>query len=67
MPVYYINSYNITDEEAYAKHGPPVIQLLHKYGAEVLGSGPTLWEGSAKRMIAIIKFPIRSGSVAMLS
>lgn len=49
MPVYYINSYHITDEEAYAKYGLPVIQLLHKYGAEVLGSGPTLWKAVQNR------------------
>jgi len=59
MTVYYINTYDITDEEEYAKYGPPVMQLLKKYGAEVLASDLNAIpvEGALKKMNAVIKFP----------
>lgn len=38
MRVYYVNSYDITDPVEYARYGPPVLDLLQKYGAEVLAS-----------------------------
>ena len=59
MPVYYINTYDIINEEEYAKYGPPVMQLLQRYGAEVLASDRQAIpvEGTLKRMNALIKFP----------
>jgi uncharacterized protein (DUF1330 family) len=59
MPVYYINSYDITNLEEYRKYGPPVLELLHKYGAEVLASDleAIAVEGTARKMNAVIKFP----------
>lgn len=65
MPVYYINSYDIVNEEEYAKYGPPVLQLLHTYGAEVLASDlqANAVEGTAKRMNAVIKFPSEAAAL----
>lgn len=65
MPVYYINSYDIINEEEYAKYGPPVIQLLHKYGAEVLASDlqAIAVEGTVKKMNAVIKFPSEAAAL----
>lgn len=65
MPVYYINSYDITNEEEYAKYGPPVIQLLHKYGAEVLASDlqSIAVEGTVKKMNAVIRFPSETAAL----
>lgn len=65
MPVYYINSYDITNMEEYRKYGPPVIALLHRYGAEVLASD---WEaigveGAVKKMNAVIKFPSEAAAL----
>lgn len=59
MPIYYINSYDITDAEEYSKYAPAVIPLLKKYGAEVLAAdveGIAI-EGKPRKMNAIIQFP----------
>ncbi|MET3878122.1 DUF1330 domain-containing protein [Chitinophaga sp. OAE865] len=65
MPVYYINSYDIINEEEYAKYGPPVLRLLHKYSAEVLASDlrAKAIEGTARRMNAVIKFPSEAAAL----
>jgi uncharacterized protein (DUF1330 family) len=65
MPVYYINSYDITNMEEYKKYGPPVIALLHQYGARVLASD---WdaigvEGGVKKMNAVIEFPSEAAAL----
>ncbi|NIG56727.1 DUF1330 domain-containing protein [Chitinophaga sp. Cy-1792] len=65
MSVYYVNAYNITNEEAYAKYGPPVIEILHKYGAEVLAADLQAIgvEGAPKHMNAIIRFPSEAAAL----
>jgi uncharacterized protein (DUF1330 family) len=59
MAIYLINSYDITDMEAFQNYPPKVYPLLLKYGAEVLASDitATALEGSPKTMNAIIRFP----------
>jgi uncharacterized protein (DUF1330 family) len=59
MPVYLINSYDITDVEGFKNYPPKVYPLLLKYGAEVLASDitGTALEGDPKTMNAIIRFP----------
>ncbi|MBO9732082.1 MAG: DUF1330 domain-containing protein [Chitinophaga sp.] len=65
MPVYYVNSYDITDMEAYSQYAPPVILLLKQYGAVVLAADleaiPV--EGGMKRMNAIIQFPSEAAAL----
>jgi uncharacterized protein (DUF1330 family) len=59
MAVYFMNSYDIIDEQEFSKYGPQVIPLLNKYGAEVLASdveGMAI-EGKPRKMNAIIRFP----------
>jgi uncharacterized protein (DUF1330 family) len=64
MAVYLINSYDISDMELFKTYGPKVYPILVKYGAEVLASDTqgAAFEGKAKRMNAIIRFP--SGEAA---
>jgi uncharacterized protein (DUF1330 family) len=65
MPVYYINSYDITDFEEFSKYGPKVQPILKKYGAEVLASdldGVAI-EGTPRKMNAIIRFPSREAAM----
>jgi uncharacterized protein (DUF1330 family) len=65
MPVYYINSYDITDFEEFSKYGPKVRPILKKYGAEVLASdleGVAI-EGMPRKMNAIIRFPSREAAM----
>lgn len=65
MPVYYINSYDITDPETFSQYAPIVRRLLQKYGAEVLASdvnGLSL-EGNARQMNAVIKFPSKEAAL----
>ena len=59
MAVYFMNSYDIVDEEKFSKYPPQVIPLLKKYGAEVLVSDVEgiAFEGKPRKMNAIIKFP----------
>lgn len=59
MPVYYMNSYDITDANEYAKYGPLAVPLIMKYGGEVLAADTAglAVEGSARNMNAIIRFP----------
>ncbi len=65
MAVFYVNSYNITNEEEYAKYGPPTVALLHKYGAEVLAADLEAIgvEGVPLKMNAIIKFPSEAAAL----
>ncbi|MFB6456427.1 DUF1330 domain-containing protein [Chitinophaga sp. Hz27] len=69
MSVYYVNSYNITDADEYAKYGPPVVALLHKYGAEVLAADLEAIgvEGTPKQMNAIIRFPSEAAALQCYS
>ena len=57
--VYYINSYDIVDEEAFAAYGPAVYPILARYGAEILASDTEAIavEGQKRTMNAIVKFP----------
>ncbi|WP_295117165.1 DUF1330 domain-containing protein [uncultured Chitinophaga sp.] len=66
MAVYYINSYDIVDMEAYAKYAPAVFILLNKYGAEVISSdlNAIAVEGTVRMMNAIIKFPSEEAALA---
>ncbi|RPD39987.1 DUF1330 domain-containing protein [Chitinophaga barathri] len=59
MTVYYINAYDITDPELFARYAPGVLALLRKYGAEVLASDTEgiAVEGAPRKMNAIIQFP----------
>lgn len=59
MAVYYINSYDIVDEQEFQKYPPLIRPLLIKYGAEVIASDTQAicLEGIARKMNAIIKFP----------
>jgi uncharacterized protein (DUF1330 family) len=59
MAVYYINSYDITDMEAFSKYPPLVLALLPKYGGEVIVSdlNAISIEGQARQMNAIVRFP----------
>jgi uncharacterized protein (DUF1330 family) len=64
-PVYFMISYDIVDAELFKTYGPGLIPLLRKYQAEVLASDTEaiLFEGAAKRMNAIIKFPSKEAAV----
>lgn len=59
MQVYYMNSYDIIDAEAYQEYGPLAIPLIMKYGGEVLAADISAIpvEGQARTMNAIIVFP----------
>jgi uncharacterized protein (DUF1330 family) len=59
MAVYYIGSYDIIDMDAFSKYPPRVMQIIPKYGGEVLASDTeaTTLEGKARTMNAIVKFP----------
>lgn len=59
MPVYYINSYDITDPELFKTYGPLLFPILKRYGAEVLVSDTAALavEGIARTMHAIVQFP----------
>jgi len=66
MSVYYINSYDIVDPEEFKKYGPLAIQLIQKYGGEVLASdlqGQAI-EGHPRMMNAIIKFPSEQAALS---
>ncbi|NLR80416.1 DUF1330 domain-containing protein [Chitinophaga eiseniae] len=65
MPVYYVNSYDITNMEEYARYGPPVAVLLEKYGAEILAADLQAIgvEGSPRTMNAIIRFPSEAAAL----
>ncbi|MFZ6013342.1 MAG: DUF1330 domain-containing protein [Bacteroidota bacterium] len=62
--VYFIISYDIVDPTEFQKYPPQVFRLLKKYGAEVLASDAqaTVFEGSAKTMNAIIRFPSKEAA-----
>jgi len=59
MPVYYINSYDIINEEEFKEYPALVAPLLLKYGAEVLAvdTEAISLEGKASKMNAVIRFP----------
>ena len=59
MAVYYIGSYDIANLNEFQKYPPKVLELLPKYGGEVLASDVEAisLEGVAKTMNAIVKFP----------
>ena len=59
MAVYYIGSYDIIDIEAFSKYPPRVLQIIPRYGGEVLASDTeaVTVEGNARTMNAIVKFP----------
>jgi uncharacterized protein (DUF1330 family) len=59
MPVYYMNSYDIIDQDEYQKYGPLAVPLIMKYGGEVLAADTAgiVVEGEARTMNAIIRFP----------
>ena len=51
MPVYYIGTYDIVNMEEFSKYPPRVMEILPKYGGEILASdieGVSV-EGGAKR------------------
>ena len=59
MAAYFMNSYDIVDEEQFSKYPPLVIPLLKRYGAEVVAADVDgiVIEGKPKKMNAIIRFP----------
>jgi uncharacterized protein (DUF1330 family) len=59
MSVYYIGSYDIVNMEEFKNYPPKVLELIPKYGGEVLASDleAVSLEGNAKTLNAIIKFP----------
>jgi uncharacterized protein (DUF1330 family) len=63
--VYFMISYDIVDSVEFKRYGPRIFPLLKKYGAEVLASDTEalVFEGSAKRMNAIIRFPSRAAAL----
>lgn len=63
--VYFMISYDIVNLEEFKQYGPRVLPLLKKYGAEVLASDTDaiVFEGSARRMNAIIKFPSKAAAM----
>jgi uncharacterized protein (DUF1330 family) len=63
--VYFMISYDIVDPVEFKHYGPRISPLLKKYGAEVLASDTEamVFEGSAKRMNAIIKFPSKTAAL----
>lgn len=63
--VYFMISYDIVNVEEFRQYGPKIFPLLKKYGAEVLASDTEaiVFEGSAKRMNAIIKFPSKEAAM----
>ncbi len=67
MAVFYIGSYDINNMEEFKNYPPKVIQLLPKYGAEVLASSveAITLEGTAKTLNAIIKFPSMEAALEM--
>lgn len=65
MVVYYMNSYNIIDPGKYSEYGPLALQLITKYGGEVLVAdteGAAI-EGTAKTMNAVIRFPSQEAAL----
>jgi uncharacterized protein (DUF1330 family) len=66
MPVYYMNSYDITNTDEYQKYGPLAIPLIIKYGGEVLAADTDgiAIEGNAKQMNAIIRFPSEDAALS---
>ena len=66
MPVYYMNSYDITDADKYQEYGPLAIPIIMKYGGEVLAADTTgiAVEGRAKNMNAIIRFPSEQAALS---
>ncbi len=59
MPVYYIGSYDIVKMEEFSKYPPRVMEIVPKYGGEILASDIEAvgLEGTTKTMNAIVKFP----------
>ncbi|HVI44990.1 MAG TPA: DUF1330 domain-containing protein [Chitinophaga sp.] len=59
MEVYYINSYDVVDMELFSNYPPKVMELLQKYGAEVVASDleGIAVEGTPRMMNAIVRFP----------
>ena len=64
-PVYFMITYDIVDVNLFKKYGPGLIPLLRKYKAEVLASDTeaVVFEGFAKQMNAIIKFPSKEAAM----
>ena len=69
MAAYFMNSYDIVDEQQFSQYAPQVIPLLKKYGAEVVAADVEgiAMEGKPRKMNAIIRFPSVEVSVEMLS
>ena len=65
MAVYYMNSYDITDMEKYGEYGPLAVQLITKYGGEVLAADLEAipMEGKPKNMNAIVRFPSQEAAL----
>ena len=66
MPVYYVNTYDITDPVEFSKYPPLVRIVLQKYGAEVLALDlqAVAVEGKAHQMNAVIRFPSMEAALA---
>jgi uncharacterized protein (DUF1330 family) len=67
MAVYYIGSYDIVDPSAFQSYPAVVLELLPKYGGEVLASDTSafLVEGTARTMNAIIRFPSKEAALGL--
>jgi len=67
MAIFYIGTYDIVDPDAFQKYPPIVMALLPKYGGELLASdtAPTLVEGTARTMNAIIRFPSKEAALGL--
>jgi uncharacterized protein (DUF1330 family) len=66
-PVYYIGSYDIDDPALFEQYPPRVLELLPKYGGEVLASDTAGYvvEGKARTMNAIIRFPSKEAALGL--
>ena len=66
-PVYYIGSYDIVKPELFKDYPPRVMELLPKYGGQVLASDTEAFvvEGTAKQMNAIIRFPSKDAVLGL--
>jgi len=69
VPAYLIASYDITDEDEYAKYNPGSIDLIMKtvgrHGGKVLAAGPDNdWFAGERAMIVLMEFPSREAANA---
>lgn len=66
MPVYYINSYDITDPVLFSEYAPAALPVMHRYGAVVMAADVAgiAVEGTPRTMNAIVQFPSEEAAMA---